>query len=163
MLATNDDIWNVITNLPPYNAVILTVFMHDPLASNCSHVTDFHAGSQDSVSCQNFFLFRGHHLILLPSPFPPNHLIVQYHTTHCRITSKGRYTKNLRRQYWYITQRFLEHMVGIRKEILHCVVIFFGHYCRGAEGWCGQIQCVTFSEEWLTLIIMDIECTWHST
>jgi hypothetical protein len=91
---TYGGIWNLITNLPSDNAVILTVFMHDEVAGNCSHNTDFHTSTQDSASPQNFFSFQGYHLCL-PPPHRPAPLILQYHTTYCRITSKGRYTKHV--------------------------------------------------------------------
>ena len=92
--ATHDGIWILITNLPSENADILTVFMHDLFAGNYSHSTDFHTNSQDNASPQNFFSFRGHLLFLPYSPSPP-HLILQYHATYSRITSKGQYMKHV--------------------------------------------------------------------
>jgi hypothetical protein len=70
MPATHDGIWNSKTILPQNNAVILTVFMHDPVASNCSDNTDFHASSQDSASCQSISHF-GDITWYWPLPTPP--------------------------------------------------------------------------------------------
>jgi hypothetical protein len=64
--ATYDGIWDLITTSPPDSSIILTVFMHDPVAVNCSQNTDFRASSLNIASCQNIFL------ISRTSPVPPN-------------------------------------------------------------------------------------------
>jgi len=92
--ATHDGIWNLITKLPSDSSVIVTAFMHDQVGGNSSHNTDFHTNSQDSASSQIFFSFRGYRLLLPPFP-PTTRLILQYHTTYFRITSKGQYMKHV--------------------------------------------------------------------
>jgi len=126
--ATHYGIWNLITNLPSDSTLILIVFMHDPVASKCSYSTDFHARSQYSDSFQIFFSFRGHHLCF--NPPPPTCFILQYHTTYCQITSKGRYLKHVYTNIDILHNEFRSVLKGSSKKFYN----FFWHFLVATVG-----------------------------
>ena len=128
--ATHYGIWNFITNLSSDNTVILTVFMHDPVAGNCSHSTDFYGSSQDSVSGQIIFFISG------TLPVSPHQ-----HTISCSTTLrtvglrlKLRYTKHVHGNIDILDSEFFSTFIGTVKKyckvLWHFSVATLGVYWR---------------------------------
>jgi hypothetical protein len=92
--ATHDGICNLITNLS-----VRQRCHTDRLRARSCYLqlfTKYRFPCKLSGQCflLDFFLFRGTSPVL-PNPPPPTRLIMQFHTTYCRIISKGRYMKHV--------------------------------------------------------------------